>query len=119
LTEVRKLLEEALSIHREVGDLRNEANALGQLAQVLYRAGDVEKARAMFDESVEMLRRVGATVYVIHAVCDMAALERQGGFPERARRLLEEGRALALAGGGAALLARCEEGLETLRPGPD
>lgn len=53
------LLEESLSIRRELGDLRAVAETLGFIGHVLLRRGDTEAARTSLEESATVAERAG------------------------------------------------------------
>jgi tetratricopeptide (TPR) repeat protein len=95
----RTLLDEALMLYRQVGDEDGVAKCLNNLGALVWRSeGDLERATALFEESVALLKRlaenrVGQGVAV--PLSNLAQIaEVRGDFAE-ARRLAEESLAAA------------------------
>jgi tetratricopeptide (TPR) repeat protein len=59
LEEAKALYERALSIHREVGDRRLEAEVVGLLAVVAHEEARLDDARQLYMKALEMHRQVG------------------------------------------------------------
>ena len=109
-------LREALSIRRELEDLRGQVVVGVNLASVLRRSGAVDEARTLIDEALSTSRRLGDSVSEVWALAQDAELsctarpdpsihERFRSLQHKAEALgLRQERALAHAG-----LARCLE----------
>ena len=77
--ECGKAQEEALSIFREIGDTRGTAIALTDLGSLALDAGDLEKARALFDEAGALPAEIAdprVTAHVRHNRALLASGER-------------------------------------------
>jgi predicted ATPase/class 3 adenylate cyclase len=61
---LRAASEEARDLAHEVGDLRTEASAIGNLGLIAYRERRLDEAEALSSEAIELLRRVGDTYSV-------------------------------------------------------
>ncbi len=88
------MLEESLSIRRQLGDKAGLALSLNTLADVVLDEGDFGSARPLLDESLAISRELGdqtAIAYLVEDYAGLAAAERKST------------RALQLAGFAAAL----------------
>ena len=86
--------QEALSIYRELGDLRGVVGQLNNLG-VNYRfLGDYALARACLEESVGICRQLGDRTAVATALSNLADVRRRQGHHADARAALEEAHAL-------------------------
>ena len=90
LETARRMLEESLEVHRQTGDDRMVATALGLLSVVTLRSGDIDTALAETRETLDAARRAG------HAYMESAALWQVGvclaaqGELDEAERTLAE-----------------------------
>jgi hypothetical protein len=97
------LCREALSIHREVGDLRSEGATLGTLAEALAAQDrDAEAAQAL-ESALAIHRRIGNRRYEAVHGCHLASF-LVASDAGRARRLWREGAAVLRAMNDAAAL---------------
>ena len=88
--EATKAEQEALSIYRELGDLRGVVGQLNNLG-VNYRfAGDYALARACLEESVSICRQLGDRAAVATALSNLADVRRRQGHYADAQAALEE-----------------------------
>jgi predicted ATPase len=86
--------QEALSIYRELGDLRGVVGQLNNLG-VNYRfLGDYALARACLEESVGICRQLGDRTAVATALSNLADVRRRQGHHADARAALDEAHAL-------------------------
>jgi len=86
--------QEALSIYRELGDLRGVVGQLNNLG-VNYRfVGDYAQARACLEESVGICRQLGDRAAVATALSNLADVRRRQGHHAEARAALDEAHAL-------------------------
>ena len=76
----------------------DDANALGdalnRLGDVLWRQGRFASAEAVFEESLELRRRVGDEIAVAYSLNNLAAVSAARGHLDTAQRTLETGLAL-------------------------
>jgi non-specific serine/threonine protein kinase len=89
-TEARPLLEEAVTIAREVDDLRELALAVRFLGHVLYNLGEYEAAAALLEESLQLAHKLQdhyGIAWSLHFLGDLAL--RQGNR-EQAQSLYQE-----------------------------
>ena len=83
-------VEEALSIYREVGDLRGVVGQLNNLGVNRRFIGDYDGARAWLEEGVRTCRQLGDRPAIASALSNLAdVLRRQGHYPEARAALLE------------------------------
>jgi predicted ATPase len=88
--EATSLGREALSIYRDLGDLRGVVGQLNNLGVNRRFIGDYEGARAWLEESVGICRQLGDRAAVATALSNLADVRRrQGGYAD-ARAALEE-----------------------------
>jgi len=82
--------QEALSIYRELGDLRGVVGQLNNLG-VNYRfVGDYQLARTCLEESVGICRQLGDRMAVATALSNLADVRRRQGHHADARAALAE-----------------------------
>ena len=90
LETARRMLDESLEVHRQTGDDRMVATALGLRSVVTLRSGDIDTALAETRETLDAARRAG------HAYMESAALWQVGvclaarGELDEAERTLAE-----------------------------
>jgi predicted ATPase/class 3 adenylate cyclase len=82
--------EEAVALHRELGDAGGVAYAEFQYAGGLSAIGDFAKARPLFEQSVRQLREVGDEHRELQAMRMLAWACQELGDAERFRTLHEE-----------------------------
>jgi tetratricopeptide (TPR) repeat protein len=88
--EARALCEQALAIHQELGNRREEGATLTNLASVLASLGRVAEARDAFARALRISREVGNRRFEGITLVYWAALERRLGAPGRAGEMLAE-----------------------------
>jgi predicted ATPase/DNA-binding SARP family transcriptional activator len=84
------LLEESLSIARELGDRSGLAAATGNLSNVFYRRGDYTAARMLNEESLQLYRELGDRVGVARTLNGLGNVATRLGDLKTARALFEE-----------------------------
>lgn len=88
------LHEEALEVHRTLGDTRGTANALNGIGNAVQKQGDYGRAMTLHEEALALRRTIGDTGGVAASLSNLAvSLLLQGGY-ERPVALLEEAVAL-------------------------
>ena len=87
--------EEALAIHRRLGDRRGEAISLWGMGYLLIERGDLTQAEQFLAESVQIFREVGPPGYLRWAIRTLAFAYDRLGDIERSRLLHEENLARA------------------------
>jgi predicted ATPase/class 3 adenylate cyclase len=85
-----RLVEESLSIQRELNDWQGAAFSLNTLGLVAKEQGDYESARAFHEESLSIRRRHGDRMGVSQALNNLGVLASEQGDYDSARSLLEE-----------------------------
>ena len=96
LDESEASWDRALSIARELGDERAIAILLHRFSNTAMRRDDIERARALAEESLAGHRRAGSFPKgECQALGTLAWVARREGDPQRALELLEESCALA------------------------
>jgi predicted ATPase/class 3 adenylate cyclase/predicted negative regulator of RcsB-dependent stress response len=58
---LRAAFEEARDLAHQVGDVRTEASAIGNLGLIAYRAKRLDEAQSLSTQAIELLRKVGDT----------------------------------------------------------
>lgn len=92
-----RLLNEALELHRRIGDRRNEGDTLRVLAEAHRDIGNLETAARLAEQALESARAHQDVRFEIGALNALGTVRvRQGGGKQG---LEELGRALELAGG--------------------
>jgi predicted ATPase len=84
------LMEEAVTIRRELGDLSNLAEAIKNLGNVASERGDHQAAREAFEESLHLKREIGDERGVAAAQNNLGVLCILQGEFDRASELLEQ-----------------------------
>jgi predicted ATPase/DNA-binding CsgD family transcriptional regulator/Tfp pilus assembly protein PilF len=119
--EAHRLLEESVSVGREVGAAgkRELASALATLGIVVLLQGNPSAARELAGESLRLSREVGEAWGVARALCYLGKTMLELGDPVAARPLLEESAALFRVAGDRQRLAQSLNalGLVALRQG--
>jgi predicted ATPase len=82
--------EEALALHRTLGDEWGAGYSVYMLAILATEESDWAKARPLFEESLEAFRELGDEHYTLLAIDGLAWMHRELGEPERSRALHEE-----------------------------
>jgi len=95
----RRFLEEALVIHRDLGDERSVARMLSNLGGVAVAEGDLERAEALFEQTLPSFRRMEDGRALMVTLANLAAIANLGGDHGRARTLGEEALAVARSEG--------------------
>jgi predicted ATPase/class 3 adenylate cyclase len=97
------------------------ARAIFGAAHVAESRGDTELARKQFEESADLLRRLGETRWVILALTHLAMAYRRLGDPRRADLVNQEALELALSSGDArgAAVVRGNMGANLILAGDD
>ncbi len=95
-------VEEALSIYRELGDLRGVVGQLNNLGVNRRFVGDYDGARAWLEESVRICRQLGDRIPIATALSNLADVRRrQGDYADARAALLEAQDLFRAAGHGA------------------
>jgi predicted ATPase len=88
--EVRSRAQEALTLHRRLGDERGAAYALFLLGFAYAMENEMMRARPLFEESVEAFRRLGDDHYTMASARRLAWTYQDLGELDAARTLHEE-----------------------------
>ena len=88
--ESQAYFTEALSIHREVGDLRGELSALNNLAQVLQLLGDPQHAVEFFEQALAICHNIGDRLAEGVLLTNLGGLTAQLGHLQQAQIWLEQ-----------------------------
>lgn len=89
-TGQRAWAEEALAIHRRLGDRRGTAESLFALGVAVGEGGDWANARPFLDESLRLFRDLGDDLRVMWGTRALAWAHAELGDLERARPLYED-----------------------------
>jgi len=123
IPEAQRLLEESVSIGREMGTVGmfSLAGALHTLAHVMLIQGNPGATRELAEESLRLFQGLGVAWGVALSLCHLGNATAELGDPGAARPLLEESAALFREAGDRHLLAWSLNalGLVTLRQGDD
>jgi predicted ATPase/DNA-binding SARP family transcriptional activator len=84
------LLGESVAIHRELGDRRRVAVALGGLASLVYGRGDYPAARARYEETLAIFRDLGDRGEISGTLNNLAVITSAHGDFAAAWRFYEE-----------------------------
>jgi predicted ATPase len=95
------LLEEALALFRQLGDMKHVASVLDRLSGPVGHLGDHARARALADESLALCREIGDRAGSLYPLSKVAWDEWKRGDRERGVRLTEEALELARETGDA------------------
>jgi predicted ATPase len=90
LTTAQELLEESLSIARELKDNSGVAVSLNALAVFFRDRGELAPAAAVFEESLALCRELGDLKAAARALSNLASVVRLQGDYARARSLFQE-----------------------------
>ncbi|MFI1416777.1 BTAD domain-containing putative transcriptional regulator [Streptomyces sp. NPDC020731] len=88
--DARRAADEALEIHRRLGDTWGIAEALSARGEARERAGAYEDAAADFEAAIEYADRLGARAHTAVLTARLGSALLEGGHPERGERLLRE-----------------------------
>ena len=86
----RARAEEALTLHRRLGDSAGAAYAAFMLANALVEQEEVEHARELYEQSISVFRATGADAWALLATRHLAYLYDDIGEQRRARELHEQ-----------------------------
>jgi predicted ATPase len=90
LTLMRRRTEEALSLHRSLGNARGVAGALWGLGYLSNEEGDPAGAIGILEESIATLRAIGDQHTILHVNRTLAWAHQRLGDVDRARALHED-----------------------------
>lgn len=85
------LLEELLSIQRELGDKEGAAWALNSMGDVACAQGELSSARTLYGDSLAIFREIDSKQGIASLVHHLGRLERDRGNYAAAKALYEEG----------------------------
>jgi predicted ATPase/class 3 adenylate cyclase len=102
ITSARTKAEEALRIHRELGDMFGITGSLFALGRVAAETGDLDTARSLFLESMDLSERMGDRTSIAIALDNLADQENKRGHYLKAIRVAGASAALKDAVGGEA-----------------
>jgi hypothetical protein len=102
ITSARTKAEEALRIHRELGDMFGITGSLFALGRVAAETGDLDTARSLFLESMDLSERMGDRTSIAIALDNLADQENKRGHYLKAMRVAGASAALKDAVGGEA-----------------
>lgn len=88
--EAERLLEAALSLHRELGDETNVALLLHGLGNVMSMRGDHHRARVLLNQGLALGRKLGDASQVAKSLNSLGIAARQLGDPDAALVCYEE-----------------------------
>jgi DNA-binding CsgD family transcriptional regulator len=109
-----QVFEEALVIHRDAGDLIGASLALGGLAHVARKLGELEKARNLVQEALQLRRQSGNRWLVAQSITHLAVLAAEAGQPEYAAALTVRGIAIFQSLGATCWVSTLMESLGKL-----
>ena len=99
------LQEEALAIHRALGNKHGIADSLAYLAQIATRQGRYDQAIALNDEVLAMARALGLAFREASALNNLGLIAMERRDWQQARELYEESLAISRAHGNYHLMA--------------
>jgi len=108
---VHALLDEGLTLSRELGDKDGIAFSFYLSAQTTLFAGDVVKARSLTEESLVLYREIGLWLGVTLSLSLLAKVDARRGDYAAAHTLYKESLAFATKVGDRESIASCLEGL--------
>jgi predicted ATPase/DNA-binding winged helix-turn-helix (wHTH) protein len=94
-SENKHLLQDALTLSREVGDRKTEAMTLNLVARALDWNVDVRLARSMLEQAREINRETGNKTLELHNMSNLVQVLRMQDEHEAALALAEEGLAIS------------------------
>jgi predicted ATPase/class 3 adenylate cyclase len=97
ITEVHTWAEQALRLHRQLGDRPGIADSMGSLGVAIGEAGDWRSARPLLQESLELFRELGNEFRIMWGTRTLAWAYAELGDRTRARELYEDALRLARA----------------------
>jgi tetratricopeptide (TPR) repeat protein len=86
----RGLIEESLSIHRELGDRSGVSGSLHSLGNLAYDQGDYASARAQYEEGLRIRRELRDTMGIAWSLSSLGNLAHPQGEYTAAREFYEE-----------------------------
>ena len=89
--EARKMLEESLTIHRDLGDPESIANTLSTLSNARLESGDTQAAHADELEAIEIYRRLGLQLNEAIGLHNLGQIALHEGQLDQARGFAEQG----------------------------
>ena len=101
----RRLQEQALAIHRRIGDRGGEAGSLGNIANLLQYQGDFAGARRMHEQALAIFRDVGEKGPAAIELNNLAIVLAAQGDLKAAHAMLEEALAIKRETGNRSSIA--------------
>jgi tetratricopeptide (TPR) repeat protein len=100
----REMLEQALALHPETGDVRARASTLNVLGILADEGQEYARATALFEESLALFRELGEPGGVGAVLLNLAWVAVYQGDLSRAEQLAQEARTVAEQGGDVSRL---------------
>lgn len=85
------LHQEALALHRALGDRAGIASSLGSLGNVAYLEADYDRARGLYARALELNRELGDRRGIARSLTNLGAVELDQGALAQAARHVTEG----------------------------
>jgi non-specific serine/threonine protein kinase len=112
--EARAMLDEALPLLREAGDLYRIAMALNYAGDLARCERNYQKAQTAYEESISLLRKIGAIRDLASALHNLGHACLHLGYVERAKALFSESMALHQEQGNRPGMTECLLGFAAL-----
>ncbi len=85
-----KALEDAMEIHKEIGNRLGEANQLGNIGLIYRQIGETEKALKALEDAMEIHKEIGNRLGEANQLGNIGLIYRQIGETEKALKALED-----------------------------
>ncbi len=90
LARAATLLEEGLSLFRELGDMAGVATSLSHLGLLAYYRGDLARAAILHEEGLTLVRQLGDTAGIARSLNNLGMVAQEQGDLARAEVLYAE-----------------------------
>lgn len=111
LDEAERLLTEALTAHRDLGEETSQAIVLNDLGALTRERQDYDRAEGYYREALKIHEKLGETTYKTTVLGNLGSLALYRGRPAEAREWFERELPLAQEVGRQSLIAQAQSGL--------
>ncbi len=97
--------------HRKVGERASRAIYLNVLAQIVQQQGDLQSAARYYEESLELLRKMGLENQIAEVLYNLAVLTQSQGHLHMAKIFFQDSLNIRIKQKDAQGIVRCQDGL--------
>jgi tetratricopeptide (TPR) repeat protein len=107
----RRRIEAGISEHRRIGERALRAIYLNVLAKIVQQQGDLQTAARYYQESLELLQKMGLENHIAEVLYNLAFLTQSQGHPHMAKILFQDSLDIRIKQKDEQGIVRCQDSL--------